>query len=61
VEHHAGLDVLLELTSVCVVDAQGAIVREIKVPTVREASTRSQHVDISLGGIPLISRGQSLP
>ena len=30
-EHYAGLDVSLELTSVCVVDAQGAIVRETKV------------------------------
>ena len=27
-EHYAGLDVSLELTSVCVVDAQGEIVRE---------------------------------
>jgi transposase len=33
VEHYAGLDVSLELTSVCMVDAQGAIVCEIKVPT----------------------------
>jgi transposase len=31
VEHYAGLDVSLELTSVCIVDAQGAIVRETKV------------------------------
>lgn len=30
-EHYAGLDVSLELTSVCIVDAQGAIVRETKV------------------------------
>jgi transposase len=33
VEHYAGLDVSLELTSVCIVDAQGAIVRETKVPS----------------------------
>jgi len=33
VEHYAGLDVSLELTSVCIVDARGAIVCEIKVPT----------------------------
>ena len=30
-EHYAGLDVSLELTSVCIVDAQGTIVRETKV------------------------------
>ena len=32
-EHYAGLDVSLELTSVCLVDAQGAIVCETKVPS----------------------------
>ena len=32
-EHYAGLDVSLELTSVCIVDAQGRIVRETKVPS----------------------------
>jgi len=31
VEHYAGIDVSLELSSVCVVDAQGKIVRETKV------------------------------
>jgi len=30
-EHYAGIDVSLELSSVCVVDAQGKIVREVKV------------------------------
>ena len=30
-EHHAGIDVSLEWSSVCVVDASGKIVREIKV------------------------------
>ena len=30
-EHHAGIDVSLEWSSVCVVDANGKIVREIKV------------------------------
>jgi hypothetical protein len=29
--HYAGIDVSLELSSVCVVDAQGKIVREAKV------------------------------
>ncbi len=30
-EHYAGIDVSLELSSVCVVDAQGKIVKEAKV------------------------------
>ena len=33
-EHYAGFDVSLELSSVCVVDAQGKIVRETKVSRV---------------------------
>jgi transposase len=37
VEHYAGLDVSLELTSVCVVDARGEIVREAKVASEPEA------------------------
>jgi hypothetical protein len=35
-EHHAGIDVSLELSSVCVVDATGRIVREAKVASVPE-------------------------
>jgi transposase len=31
VEYHAGIDVSLELSSVCVVDSQGKIVKEAKV------------------------------
>ncbi len=30
-EHYAGIDVSLELSSVCVVDTQGKIVKEAKV------------------------------
>jgi transposase len=37
VEHYAGLDVSLEQTSVCVVDAQGEVVREAKVASEPEA------------------------
>jgi hypothetical protein len=37
VEHYAGLDVSLEQTSVCVVDAQGQVVREAKVASEPEA------------------------
>lgn len=36
-EHYAGIDVSLELSSVCVVDAQGQIVREAKVASEPEA------------------------
>jgi len=31
VEHYAGIDVSLERSSVCVVDATGKLVREVKV------------------------------
>jgi len=37
VEHYAGIDVSLELSSVCVVDAQGKIVKETKVSSEPEA------------------------
>ena len=36
-EHYAGIDVSLEFSSVCVVDAQGQIVREVKVASEPEA------------------------
>lgn len=39
-EHYAGLDVSLELTSVCVVDAQGQVVSEAKVASEPEALIR---------------------
>ena len=39
-EHYAGLDVSLELTSVCIVDAQGCIVREEKVASEPEELIR---------------------
>jgi transposase len=31
VKHYAGIDVSLELSSVCIVDASGKIVRETKI------------------------------
>ena len=37
-EHYAGIDVSLELSSVCVVDAQGKIVKEAKVASEPESS-----------------------
>jgi transposase len=39
-EHYAGIDVSLEQSSVCVVDASGKIVREAKVPTEPEVLVR---------------------
>ena len=39
-EHYAGLDVSLEQTSVCLVDAQGQVVREAKVASEPEALIR---------------------
>jgi transposase len=39
-EHYAGIDVSLEQSSVCVVDATGRIVREAKVPSEPEALVR---------------------
>jgi hypothetical protein len=36
-EHYAGIDVSLELSSVCIVDAQDKIVREAKVASEPEA------------------------
>ena len=39
-EHYAGIDVALEQSSVCVVDATGRIVREAKVASEPEALVR---------------------
>ena len=36
-EQYAGIDVSLELSSVCIVDAQGKIVKEAKVASEPEA------------------------
>ncbi|HYZ22981.1 MAG TPA: IS110 family transposase, partial [Rhodopila sp.] len=36
-EHYAGVDVSLELSSVCIVDATGRIIRETKVASEPEA------------------------
>ena len=39
-EHYAGIDVSLDLSSVCVVDTQGKIVKEAKVASAPEGSSR---------------------
>lgn len=53
-DHYAGLDVSLELTSVCVVDAQGQVVREAKVASEPEALIRflrAQELEIGRIGL----------
>ena len=51
-EHYAGIDVSLEQSSVCVVDATGRIVREAKVPSEPEALVGSS----ASFGLPLDPR-----
>ena len=47
-EHYAGIDVSLELSSVCVVDAQGKIVREVKVAS--EPEQKRELGDVTILG-----------
>jgi transposase len=53
-EHYAGIDVSLERSSVRVVDATGRIIREVKVPSEREALVDSfRRLDLPLTRIGL--------
>ena len=53
-EHYVGIDVSLELSSVCIVDAAGKIVREAKVAGEPEAlTTFLTHLDLPLARIGL--------
>ena len=51
-EHYAGIDVSLEQSSVCVVDATGWVVREAKVASEPEALAPGQHRRRLAGGAP---------
>jgi len=54
VEHYAGLDVSLELSSVCIVDERGTIISEVKVASEPEALIgflRTQEVKIGRVGL----------
>src|SRR6516165_2987582 len=55
-EHYAGIDVSLELSSVCVVDAQGKIVREAKV-----TSEQRRIIRIRLRAIDALGYWPALP
>ena len=55
-EHYAGLDVSLELSSVCIVDERGTIISEVKVASEPEALIgflRTQEVKIGRVGLEL--------
>jgi transposase len=53
-DHYVGIDVSLELSSVCVLDATGKIVREAKVASEPEAlTTFLTHLDLPLARIGL--------
>jgi transposase len=52
-EHYAGIDVSLEFSSVCVVDALGTIVREVKVASEPEALAFFASLDFAVKRIGL--------
>ena len=57
-EHYAGIDVSLELSSVCVVDAQGKIVKEAKLSpkVVKRRSIRRETISSRLEISPIQRR-----
>jgi hypothetical protein len=65
-DHYAGIDVSLECSSVCVVDANGKIVRDAKVASepeearMQRSEMRGQRSRIALRAIPA-TRWGTLP
>ena len=62
-DHYAGIDVSLERSSVCVVDATGKIVREAKVPSEPEALVRffrELGLPLTRVGVPVPGRSVSI-
>ena len=60
-EHYAGIDVSLELSSVCVVDALGKIVKEAKVASEPEALVsffegETRHVKAALSAMTVVDK-----
>jgi hypothetical protein len=64
-EHYAGIDVSLEESSVCIVDATGTIVREVKIASEPEAlirySTNWNCLSAALGSRPVPCRNGCMP
>jgi hypothetical protein len=58
VEHYVGIDVSLELSSVCVVDGRGKIVKEAKVASEPEGALEDQSLghgkEVGQAGVYLI-------
>ena len=53
-EHYIGIDVSLELSSVCVLDAAGAVMREAKVLSEPEALVRFiAELDVPIASVGL--------
>ena len=55
-EHYVGIDVSLELSSICVVDGRGKIVKEAKVASEPEALVYffNEQLPVTLGGVPVV-------
>ena len=63
-EHYAGIDVSLEESSVCIVDATGTIVREVKIASEPEALVRyfdELELPVSRIGRPVHCRNGCMP
>ena len=60
-EHYAGIDVSLERSSVCVVDAAGRIVREAKVASEPEAGEGGAGTQAGDRAAPPLGRRQRVP